>query len=148
MGRKIAREKGATARAVMAEMRRFCEKLSGSQDVDSQAIRASLTSGVDALGEATEWLVANHDSNPKAVYAGAVPYLKLFGTVAGGWQMARAAAIARKKLDSGDADRAFYQAKIATARFYADCVLPQALGLGHAVTHGGPAVLALEEAQF
>jgi 3-(methylsulfanyl)propanoyl-CoA dehydrogenase len=148
VGRKIAREKGATARAVMAEMRRFCEKLSGSQDVDSQAIRASLTSGVDALGEATEWLVANHDSNPKAVYAGAVPYLKLFGTVAGGWQMARAAAIARKKLDSGDADRAFYQAKIATARFYADCVLPQALGLGHAVTHGGPAVLALEEAQF
>jgi alkylation response protein AidB-like acyl-CoA dehydrogenase len=148
VGRKIAREKGATALAVMAEMRRFCEKLSGSQDVDSQAIRASLTRGVDALGEATEWLVANHDSNPKAVYAGAVPYLKLFGTVAGGWQMARAAAIARKKLDSGDADRAFYQAKIATARFYADCVLPQALGLGHAVTHGGPAVLALEEAQF
>ena len=53
-----------------------------------------------------------------------MPYLKLFGTVAGGWLMARAALVAATKLETPEAD--FYRAKKITARFYAEHVLPEA----------------------
>ena len=76
-----------------------------------------------------------------------MPLLKLFGIVAGGWQVARAAGIAERRLGA-NADRDFYLAKIGTARFYADHVLAQAAGLAHTVLHGAPGVMALDEAQF
>jgi 3-(methylthio)propanoyl-CoA dehydrogenase len=75
-----------------------------------------------------------------------VPFLKLMGIVAGGWQMARAALAAERALSSGD--KAFLQAKIATARFYGDQVLVQASGLRDTVVKGAPGVMALTEEQF
>jgi hypothetical protein len=66
--------------------------------------------------------------------------------VAGGWQMARAALAAEAKLGAGD--RAFYAAKIATARFFADQVLVQAPALKDTVVRGASAVMALGEDQF
>ena len=78
----------------------------------------------------------------------AVPYLKLFGTVAGGWMMARAALVAQEKLKQPDADRDFLQAKLATARFYAEHELPRALPLAREVTRGADSVLALDPAKF
>jgi hypothetical protein len=71
------------------------------------------------------------------------------GIVAGGWQMARAAAVAEKQLASGKAaDREFLEAKIKTARFYADHVLVQAAGLKDTVVGGSAAVMSLAEDQF
>ncbi|HWE31008.1 MAG TPA: acyl-CoA dehydrogenase C-terminal domain-containing protein, partial [Polyangia bacterium] len=84
----------------------------------------------------------------KGVFAGSVPYVKLAGIVLGGWQMARAAAIAAAKLDGGGADAAFYRAKLATARFYADHLLTQATGLRDAIVDGGATVMALETELF
>ena len=80
--------------------------------------------------------------------AGAVPFLHLCGVVCGGWQMARAALAAQRKLaaDSGDAD--FYRAKIATARFFADQDLSRARGLAEATMHAGASTMALGEDQF
>jgi hypothetical protein len=84
--------------------------------------------------------------DPRATFAGAVPFLKLMGIVAGGWQMARAALAAEKGLSSGD--RAFLQAKIATARFYGDQVLVQASALRDTVVKGAAGVLTVPEEQF
>ena len=92
-------------------------------------------------------MAETHARDPRATGAGAVPLLKLFGIVAGGWQAARAAWVAERKLGA-NADRDFYVAKIGTARFYADHVLTQAHGLAHAVLHGAPGVMALYEVQF
>jgi len=77
-----------------------------------------------------------------------VPYLKLFGTVAGGWMMARAALVARDKLGRPDADRDFLEAKLATARFYAEHELPRSATLAREVTHGADSVLALDPGKF
>ena len=82
------------------------------------------------------------------MHAGSVPFLKLMGIVCGGWQMARAALVAQKKLAAKDGDASFYQAKIATARFYADHVLTQAPGLRNTVVRGAAGVMALTEEQF
>ena len=78
----------------------------------------------------------------------AAPYLKLFGTVAGGWVMARSALIAHEKLAQPQSDAAFIEAKLATSRFYAEHILPQARGYADTVTSGAASVLALPADKF
>jgi hypothetical protein len=82
----------------------------------------------------------------KGVFAGAVPFLRLVGIVAGGWQMARAALAAEKGMAAGD--KSFLQAKIVTAQFYAEQVLVQAPGLRDTVIKGAGNVMALSDEQF
>ncbi|HSN42252.1 MAG TPA: acyl-CoA dehydrogenase, partial [Burkholderiales bacterium] len=146
IGRKVAFEQGATAKAVIAEMRATGDAL--AKHAALAAIRPRLTAAIDAVEEATGWLVATYPQDATAAAASAVPYLKLFGTVAGGWQMARAALIAQSRLDAGEGDAGFYRAKLVTARFYADHILPQAAALRDMVVHGPASVLAFDPAAF
>ena len=62
--------------------------------------------------------------------------------------MARAALIAKRRLAERKGERSFYEAKIKTARFYADHVLTQAPALRNAIVRGSGGVMALEEDQF
>ena len=82
------------------------------------------------------------------VLAGATPYLRLFATVAGGAMMARATLAAQASLDMDAGDPDFYTAKLASARFYAENILPQAVGLVAPVRDGHRAVLEFNEAAF
>ena len=148
VGRKIAREAGATVKGWLAELRRFDAELAKSSNADIQALRGQLSSGAAAVGEAVDFILAKAGSEPRVAFAGAVPFLKLMGVVAGGWQMARAALAAEQRLAAGASDKPFYQAKIATARFFGEHVLTQAPGLRAAVVGGGEAVMALGEDQF
>ncbi len=141
VGRKIARDGGATARAVMAEMRAQCAALDATGDASLRVIATALSRSVSALERGVEFVVTNWRSDVSAVLAGAVPLLGLFGRVAGGWQMARGALLAHQRLDAGGEDAAFYRARIVSARFYADHVLSQCEGLAHAVCEGAAATL-------
>jgi len=147
IGRKTVRDGGQTARAVLSRVRETLGGLS-SADADLAAIGAQLGAGVQALDESITHLVSIGKGDARAVYAGSVPYLMLCGTVLAGWQMARAAQCAREQLDAGQGDADFLKAKIATARFYADHILPRASGLRSAVVSGAAGTLALEEAMF
>ncbi len=151
IGRKIGREGGRTALAVIAEMEKFdgaLAKAQGSNAPDLVVIRAQLANAVAALRAATEWAVANFSSDIRGVFAGAVPFLKMWGITASGWQMARAALIAQQRLDEGTGDAGFYQAKIATARFFADHSLSQVVTLKHVVMAGAAGTLALADEAF
>jgi hypothetical protein len=141
IGRKTARDGGRAARAVVAEMKKAAELCRGSDEL--AVIGARLASAAGTLDEAVQWVASTFATDPDAVHAGAVPYLMLWGTVAGGWQMARAARVAADKLAAGTVDSAFYRAKIATARFYADYLLTQADGLKQRAMTAGPGVMAL-----
>jgi hypothetical protein len=100
-------------------------------------VRTALTSGVSALREATTWLGSKLPAEPNDVLAGATPYLRLSGLVIGGWLLARSALAATRLLhDASGPDEVFLKDKIATARFYAEQLLPQAAGLLPAVTAG------------
>jgi len=147
VGRKVGFEKGATAFAIIEVMRKIDPKLATSGNPDVSAARENLLHAIDGLAAATQWVVDTFPHNPQAVAAVSVPFLKLWGTVGGGWLMARAALIADAKAGT-DGDTDFYRAKIVTARFYAEHILPQAAGLTSAVTGGSSSVLALSEAQF
>jgi butyryl-CoA dehydrogenase len=143
VGRKIAREGGATAKAWLAQLKAFDAELAKSGHADVKAIRAALAAGAAAVGDSVDYIVASAGKDVLAAFAGAVPFLRLMGIVAGGWQMARAARIAELKLAEGD--KTFYAAKLATARFYADHVLVQAPALRDTVTKGAAAVMAVPE---
>ena len=151
IGRKLARDGGRAAQIVIEQMRALTERLAAVPDLSGPA--AALTIAVDALQRAIRYVVANYGTDIRGVTVGAVPMLKLFGIVAGGWQLLRSALIAQQRLaalgadvaDAGDtpsADAGFYAAKISTARFYADHVLAQAPGLAHSIVHGAAAALA------
>jgi hypothetical protein len=147
IGRKMARDGGATLRTVIGKMRALDADLARQGNAHLSAIRTRFQAAVDALARAGEWLVATYAKDVRTAAAGAVPFLTLFGIVAGGWQMTRAALVAQAKIDGGDSDP-FYPAKIITARFFADHLLTQADGLASTVIEGATGVMALAEDQF
>ena len=148
VGRKTVRDGGAVAKALIAQIRDVERQLGDAQSADFAAIAQRLQEGSAALEQVVEYVVANIRTDVKAVFAGSVTYLKLAGIVLGGWQMARAALAAQKRLDAGEGDAAFYRAKIGTARFFADHILSQAPGLCTSIVDGAAGVLALEVEQF
>ena len=148
IGRKIAREGGATAKEVIAVMRAVEAELSKAAGEDMAATREAFSAALTAAEECVSWMVITYGNDIKAAHAGAVPFLKLMGIVCGGWQMARAALVARQRLSEGKGDKSFYEAKIKTARFYADHVLTQAPALRNTIVHGAAGVMALAEEQF
>ncbi|PKO81330.1 MAG: acyl-CoA dehydrogenase [Betaproteobacteria bacterium HGW-Betaproteobacteria-13] len=147
IGRKIARENGVTIKALVAEMRQVEAQLDAA-DPALAAIRRSLSAGVTAVEEAVAYILSTYNEDIKAASVGSVPFLKLLGIVAGGWQMARAALVAKKKLAEQAGEAGFYTAKLATARFYADHVMAQAPGLAYAVVNGAAGALELPEELF
>ena len=148
VGRKTVRDGGAVARSIIARVRATETELAAAASTDLQAIGKHLSAASIALEDVVTYVVENIQTDIKGVFAGSVPYLKLAGIVLGGWQMARAALIAQQKLDAQEGDAKFYQAKIATARFFADYYLSQAGAYRSAIVAGSSGVLALEEDQF
>ncbi|RYE87255.1 MAG: acyl-CoA dehydrogenase, partial [Oxalobacteraceae bacterium] len=111
VGRKTVRDGGATAKAILAQVRATEAELESAGSGDLAAIRNQLAAGSKALEDVVDYIVANMKSDIKGVFSGSMPYLKMAGIVLCGWQMARAALIAQGKLDSGEGDARFYQAK-------------------------------------
>jgi len=148
LGRKTARDGGATARLVAAQADKVAAHLASHKNASLNAIGLRLAAATAALQTAIDWMVTTSAANPRAAYAGSVPYLELWGLVAGGWQLGRAAKVAVEKLQAGEGDAGFLRAKLVTARYYAECLLPQADALSEAVVNGGTTVLALSADQF
>jgi acyl-CoA dehydrogenase len=147
-GRKTARDGGATAKAVSREIGAVAKRLAASADADLRSIGARLAAGVVALDRAIDWIVPAVGGNTRVALAGSVGYLRLWGLVAGGWQMARAAEIAKKKLAAGEGAPEFMRAKVTTARFYAEALLPQAESYAALATGGAEAAVALPAERF
>ncbi|HEX4676646.1 MAG TPA: acyl-CoA dehydrogenase, partial [Steroidobacteraceae bacterium] len=144
LGRKLGRDRGAAMSSLLTDMSRELEGLSADDPVVGATRKAALES-VGLLKGATAALLEMMASpRPDRAMAVAVPYLKLCGFVAGGWLMARAAAIAGKHKDG--ADRDFYSGKLRTALFYAEQVLPVTIGLARIVTGGANSVVETDAA--
>jgi hypothetical protein len=140
--RKVLGDGGVAMRTFIKEMRAVRGRLPERLDDVGRA----LAGGIAALMRATDWLVGQ--AEPAATLAAATPYLRLVGTVAGGSLMAHAAAVAEGRLASGGEDGAFYAAKRATARFYAENVLPLAGAFERSAIHGSRPALELAPDQL
>ncbi|MCY1477332.1 3-methylmercaptopropionyl-CoA dehydrogenase [compost metagenome] len=142
VGRKTVRDGGAMARAICAQIAETEAALGKHGGAAFTAVQAQLANGRAALEAVVEFVVANAKSDPNAVFAGSVPYLKLCGIVFSGWQLGRAmlAADAKRAKDPN-----FHDAKIATAHFFAQHILSQASALHAAIVGGSTLMLALPE---
>ena len=147
IGRKTARDGGAVAGAVIAEGEKLAGRLQASGDATLAAIGTRLAHAAAATGRATAWMVGAYGANTRAAHAGSVAFLRMWGVYAGGWQMARAAEIAARKLAAGDGEAGFLRTKLVTARYYADALLPQVDAYAAAVA-GSEGALALAPEAF
>ena len=146
--RKLMRDQGATAKVIFGEIYATAKALGASGKPELMAIGQRLGVALKAWTTATEWLAANAKTGLSGVLTAAVPYLHLAVTVTGGWFMGKAALAAAGYLDKGEGDQAFYRAKLASARFYADQMLPQAAAYAETVMAGDAAVAGLGEEVF
>ena len=142
VGRKTARDGGATARAMADQVAATEQALKGRASPASQAMARRLGSARQAFLDVVGFVVSRTRSDPNAVFAGSVPYLMMAGTLVAGWQMARALMVAEDRLDSGE-DAEFMKAKIATCRFYGDHLLPRTAAWRDSVVDGSDAVNAM-----
>jgi 3-(methylthio)propanoyl-CoA dehydrogenase len=148
VARKLMRDKGAAARDFIAGLRASDSDLAAARGEDLSAVRAALAEGAAALSRSTDWLIETHGADQALALAGAAPYLRLFGIVAGGWLMAMAALASLRKMNDPSADKRFLTGKVASTRFYADNILVQAEGLAAQIMRGGPPVVGLAADAF
>jgi len=142
VGRKTGRDGGATARGIAARIEATERELAARPSAASQAMAKRLAAARRAFLDVVDFVVAQGKGNPNAVFAGAVPYLMLAGTVVCGWQMGRALMAAEDRLAEGE-DAPFMAAKIVTARFYGDHLLGRCTALRDSIVEGADAVTAM-----
>ncbi|MBD3892908.1 acyl-CoA dehydrogenase [Hydrogenophaga sp.] len=147
VGRKTARDGAALAQSIAAQIERTEAELQQQGGADALAVRQRLAAARLAFVEVAHFVADKARSDPNAAYAGSVPYLMLAGNLVAGWQLARALLVAQKELAAAR-ESDFMQAKIVTARFYADHILSRAPGLRDAVVDGAPSVMALAVESF
>ena len=146
--RKLMRDQGATAQAVLSEVQGTADALLASDRPELRAIGAQLLGAKQAWSDATEWVLGTVRSDVAAVLTAALPYLNLAVLVCGGWMMGRAALAAAGYLDSEAGDQRFYRSKIATAGFYADQLLAQAEAWSKVAMAGDAAIRGFGDVLF
>jgi alkylation response protein AidB-like acyl-CoA dehydrogenase len=142
VGRKTGRDGGQIAKGIAAQVAATESELLASGSADALGVAKRLKAAREAFVDVVDFVAAGSKAGPNAVYAGSVPYLMLAGNLMAGWQMGRALLVAEKAIAAGD-DVAFMQAKITTARFYADHILCKAGGLRDSIVEGASSVTAL-----
>ncbi|WP_322058417.1 acyl-CoA dehydrogenase [Paraburkholderia sp. J63] len=146
--RKLARDEGRTFNAVVGQMRENAATLIG-EDRSFAALHERFISSVAALETAGHSLLRAVAHAPDEALAVSVPFLMLFGQVAGGWQLVRGALAAHRRLKHDNAaNSVFLRTRIELAQFYAHHVLPHAASFAETVAYGGRATLALDDDQF
>jgi len=148
IGRKIARDGGRTLVDAIDALRGVRDGLRESGSASLATIDVRLGAAIDALDDTSRWIVSRYREDPRTVLAGAGPFLELAGLVFSGGELSRASLLAQAKLDRGRGDAAFLQAKVATARHFADHCLTHAAALRDTVMNGAASVLALAENDF
>lgn len=147
VGRKTVRDGGQTAKAIASQIEKTEAELNACGTDTAKAIAASLSLARQAFVKVVDFMVANAKAAPNAAYAGSVPYLMLTGNLVAGWQMGRSALAAQAQLNLGQ-DAAFMQAKLTTAKFYAEHILARVPGQADAVLHGADSVMELPMEMF
>ena len=142
VGRKTGRDGGQTAKAIAAQIEATETQLVNNGSADATAVAKRLRAARLAFLDVVDFIAGQGKSSPNAVYAGSVPYLMLSGNLVAGWQLARALLIAQEQIAEGK-DVSFMNAKIATARFYAEHILTRVPGQRDAVVEGAESVTAL-----
>jgi butyryl-CoA dehydrogenase len=143
--RKINQSGGEALARMIAGYRATAAQVRKLNDPAFGAAAARIEEGIVSLEGASQYLLAALGKNSVEVFAGATPYLRLFGLVAGAAYLAESALASNAAVAAGDHNPA-HAARIATARFFAENLLPATSGLERAVVSGAGSVLQSEAA--
>ena len=145
VGRKTSRDGGQTPLAMAAQIEKTEAGLIASGTPEAASVARRLKAARLALVDVVNFVAGNTKASPNAVFAGSVPYLLLAGNVVAGWQLARSLLVAQDQIKAGH-EVAFMQAKIVTARFYADHILSKSPGIRDSIVEGADSItdMALE----
>jgi hypothetical protein len=146
VGRKILKDGGQALGALIADIKATVAELGGVPAL--APVREALAAGLAAVEGAAGWLAKHHGDSPAVPGAVAVNFLMLLGTVTGGWQLARAALVASSRQEAGGPEGDFLAAKLLTARFYAEQILPLAGAYRQAIEAGADTLMAFPDDQF
>jgi acyl-CoA dehydrogenase len=147
VGRKILRDSGKAIGELIAEIRGFIDDTDTTASEHLVPVMTELGRGVDNLEAAVKSIFAGYEADVALPGSAAYSLMMLAGVVAGGYELARSAVVAAKKLtDGGDKD--FLQAKLVTARFFAEHILSRADGYRTSVSAGSSSIMGLSEEQF
>lgn len=142
IGRKLPYETGKYLRAFFHPAMQFVDT---HRNNDAMAeFTKPLYKHIKYLQQATLWLGQAGLSNPNDAAAGSVEYLRMFALTVLGYVWAKQAAIALNKLEAGTEDKAFYEGKLKTARFFMNKMLPHSVGLLASITNGSKSVMEAE----
>lgn len=145
IGRKLPLDGGKPVLDLFADVRLTVAALADAgQAFDT--IRENLTNAVNELEKSTFWIFEHGIKDPNEAAAGATPFLRQFGLTVGGWVLAQEALAAQGRLDKGadGSDRSRLEAKVVTARFFAETLLPEASSLTAAATQGKETLFAID----
>ncbi|QDZ27127.1 acyl-CoA dehydrogenase [Noviherbaspirillum sp. UKPF54] len=137
VGRKTLRDKGNAALSLIDSIEQDIRALRLLDHATANALSSRLADGCDTLRNIVRWLHEKNETNPREAYAGAVPYLELWGTVCGGWMHARRLLAAAHDMVQPE----LLTATALSARFYAEHILVRAQALGETIRVGGSSSL-------
>ena len=146
VGRKLAQNGGRAVQALFALVDADCAAAKAKPELATLAAAVEAANG--ELKAATIWFMANGMANPNQVGAGAHHYMHIMGIVALGSQWLRMGQAALAALASGSGDKAFYEAKLTTARYYGERFCPDAAALRRKIEAGSEAIMALPVEAF
>ena len=146
VGRKLAQNGGRAVQLLFKVVAEEIEVAKGEPAMTDVAVR--LERALGDLQAATMWFMANGMKDPNNVGAGAVSYMHLMGLVATGLMWLRMASAAVRLKAAGEGDPSFLDAKLVTARFFAERILPDAGALRRKIEGGAEAVMALPPEMF
>jgi hypothetical protein len=146
VGRKLPKDGGRAIRAFLELVGRDIADAKAAGD--PAGVAAALEPALADLGAATMWLAQNAMADPDNAGAGAYPYMDLLGLVSLGWMWVKMAAASSRALTQGDGDKAFHEAKLTTARFYATRELPMSTALRRKIEAGAETLMKVPAEAF
>ncbi|HSG63801.1 MAG TPA: acyl-CoA dehydrogenase [Gammaproteobacteria bacterium] len=147
VGRKLLRDRGAALAALLAEIEALLPELAAAEGGLPSSL-AALRRGTEACRQAVGFLLERHREDSELAGSVAVNLLLLMGTLLGGWQLARGALAARARLADGGADADWLRAKLVTAEFYAEHLMPRIDAYRATIVSGSRTIMALTEDQL
>ncbi|MGK2925331.1 MAG: acyl-CoA dehydrogenase C-terminal domain-containing protein, partial [Lysobacterales bacterium] len=146
VGRKTLANDGVVLAALLEDVRDTARALRARDAL--APLGAALEAGADRAQKACQWLLENAEDDRNVAGGAGVNFLMLLGYLCGGWLMGRSALKAAERLESGGGDASFLKAKIVTARFYCEHLLPRAGACLAAIEAGPDSMMALTPEQF
>ncbi|WP_027230357.1 acyl-CoA dehydrogenase C-terminal domain-containing protein [Phyllobacterium sp. UNC302MFCol5.2] len=146
VGRKLGLNGGRAVMAFFKEVGDFCEE--NRSDDNLAFFTKHLKKGLNDLQAASMWLMQNGMANPDNAGAASTDYMHLFGLVSLGYMWARMAKASHAKLAEGTENKAFFETKLATGKFFMERVMPETSAHLARIQTGADTMMALPAEAF